>query len=161
MDKALFLDLDGTLIATRSGRDFPLHEDDWRFNDSVLACIKHYAKKEYDIYIISNQGGIESGYITVASFERKINKICDKIEKLLNLKEIVVGFIYCANMISYNRKPNPGMAYELAIEHELDLRNSVMVGDMQSDREFAINAGIGKYLSITEVEFNFNTEIDE
>jgi len=152
MQKALFCDLDGTLITTRSGREFPLHGEDWKFIDKTLECIKTFYSNDYIICIVTNQGGIQTGFVSTAAFELKINTICAKIEKLLKLPEGTINYNYCPNMVDYNRKPNPGMAFDLAIEHEIDLRNSIMVGDMESDKLFAYNAGINKYLNIHEVE---------
>ena len=159
MNKALLCDLDGTIITTRSGREFPLHSEDWKFIDSTLECIRHFHKKEYVICIVSNQGGIELGYITKSAFERKINTICNKIEKLLKIEAGSLKYMYCPNMEDYNRKPLPGMAYELAIQHELDLRNSIMLGDMKSDKEFADNVGCIRYININEIE-NTNWNIN-
>jgi len=151
MEIAVFTDLDGTLIETRSGRKFPLHSEDWKFIDSTLAALKYYADKGYKICIVTNQGGIEQGYLTEKVFLRKINTVCAGLEKLLSLPSNTVSYAYCTEMESYHRKPNPGMAYDLALELCLDLKSCVMFGDRDSDQMFATNAGMRKYLSITEI----------
>lgn len=159
MNKALLCDLDGTLITTRSGREFPLHSEDWKFIDSTLECIRHFHKRGYIICIVTNQGGIELGYLTKTSFINKIDSICTKMEKMLKIEEGSIKYMFCPNMVDFNRKPLPGMAYELAIQHELDLRNSVMLGDMKTDNEFARNAGCIRYININEIE-NTNWNIN-
>jgi D-glycero-D-manno-heptose 1,7-bisphosphate phosphatase len=48
------------------------------------------------------------------------------------------------------RKPNPGMLVEAAEKHNVDLGKSLMIGDMDTDREAARRAGVN-YLDVTEV----------
>ena len=56
--KILFIDLDGTLIHTASGKTFPEGVWDMKFDFEVLDKIKEYGFKA--ICIITNQGGIET-----------------------------------------------------------------------------------------------------
>ncbi|HEX2036916.1 MAG TPA: HAD hydrolase-like protein, partial [Chloroflexota bacterium] len=44
------------------------------------------------------------------------------------------------------RKPAPGMAFEARDQLRLDLGASIMVGDMETDRQFAQRAGIGTFI---------------
>ena len=151
LKKALFCNLDNTLITTRSERKIPLHSKDWKLDDSVLSCIKAYNKNSYLICIISNQLSIGEGYMSKEVFHRKMEEICTTIERMLKLEENIV-YAYSTLPDIYNSKPNPGMAYDLAVEHELDLRNSIMVGNSEEDRLFSLNAGFRKYYNINEVE---------
>lgn len=152
MNKALFLDLDGTLIKTKSGNTFPKDIDDWEFKDYMLPLIKKFRDEGYNICIVSNQGGIELGYITQEQFERKMKKIEEELEQYIGGG---VNHHYCGNTRSYFRKPLPGMAYQLAIALELSLRESIMVGDMESDAKFAKNAYIGTYYDVDDFIHTF------
>ena len=158
-DKALFIDLDHTLITTKSGNIFPLHSLDWKFLPETVKTVKHFYKRGFKIIIVSNQGGIEEGYMTERVFIHKIEAVCAALEKSIKLKKCSVAYSYCKKMVSYNRKPNPGMVYDAALEYELNLRESVMIGDLPSDEKLATNAGIGTYLNVTElVTFNLDTQ---
>ena len=44
---------------------------------------------------------------------------------------------------SFDRKPNPGMLLRAAEQHRLDMGNSVMVGDKDSDMQVASMAKVG------------------
>jgi len=44
---------------------------------------------------------------------------------------------------SYMRKPNPGMIFKAAEQHNVNLKESIMIGDNISDVEAGQNAGIG------------------
>jgi len=145
MNKALFLDLDHTLIKPKSGNTFPKNVEDWEFVKGVIKQVKKYYDKGYIIIVVSNQGGIEQGYIKEWEFVSKIDRIK---EEILKHSIEIQSVYYCNSMESYYRKPNPGMGYEAALNYKLDLRNSIMVGDMDSDNKFAKNAYIGTYIDI-------------
>lgn len=146
-NKALFLDLDGTVIEVKSGNQFPVDKNDWKFKAGVIDAIKRYKDKYFNICIVTNQGGISLGHITREDFTEKIEEITKQIGDEIGQG---VNYFFCEDMESYFRKPNPGMAYEFAIKLELSLRESVMVGDMESDAKFAKNAYIGTYLDVSD-----------
>jgi histidinol phosphatase-like enzyme len=66
---------------------------------------------------------------------------------------------FCADLDndSYNRKPNPGMAFQAANQFpEIDLSKSIMVGNRISDMGFGRNAGMYTvFLSTTHPETDF------
>ena len=70
----IFSDLDGTLIKTISGETFPKGIWDMQIRLEVLDKIKE-VKPEY-LLIVSNQGGIERGFISQSDFSSKIECIC-------------------------------------------------------------------------------------
>lgn len=59
--KVIFADLDGTIIDTISGDTFPKGIWDMRIKLDFLDAIKKL-NPEY-VLIVSNQGGIESGFV--------------------------------------------------------------------------------------------------
>ena len=69
----IFSDLDGTLINTVSGETFPKGIWDMKFRYEVLDKIKE-VKPEY-LLIVSNQGGIERGFISQSDFSTKIELV--------------------------------------------------------------------------------------
>lgn len=68
--KVLFADLDGTLIDTKSGEIFPqgIWDMDLRMDviDAIMALSPDY------LFIVSNQGGIERGFVNRRNFEIKM-----------------------------------------------------------------------------------------
>lgn len=154
MNKALFLDLDGTIIKTKSGKTFPKNIHDWEFIPNVVARIGLYYAAGYKICIVSNQMGISLGFLSEDEFNTKVTNVCSAIEEQLKIKEPFISYQYCKEEVDFNRKPNPGMAYELAMEYELDLKSSIMVGDRPEDLQFAANSGIGKYMWIEDFVAN-------
>lgn len=145
MTKALFISLDKTIIRPISGNRFN-DKDDWTLIEGVKDVINNFMIGGYKIVIVSNQGSISLGYITEQDFIDKIIAVCDALEEDVEGYKNSISYYYTTNMGGYNRKPNPGMAYEAAVEYELDLSNSIMVGNMATDREFAVKSGIGTFI---------------
>lgn len=148
MKTAVFFDLDGTLIETKSGATFPKSNNDWKLKDGVKDVIEQVFIQQRIICIVTNQGGIQVGYNTENGFIKKIEEIVNYIEKNTMIPSNYIKYSFCPSNddSNYHRKPNPGMAYDLALEHEIDLHNSIMVGYMNSDKEFAILAGIDRFV---------------
>lgn len=147
INRALFLDLDGTIITTKSGEKFPKTVNDWKFLSGVLAKIKYYSDEGFYICIVANIGGIELGYTTVDFVNGWLTNISQEIENYIHAG---ISVTYCPDMESFHRKPSPGMAYELAIKLELTLSQSIMIGDSGNDKEFAERAGIGEFIHIND-----------
>ena len=146
---ALFFDLDSSLIVTLSGDTFPRTIDDWRLNGHVIAGIEQYAAQGWPLIIVTNQGGIEAKFWTAAQIEQKLISV-QKWAKMY-IEGLQTAAYYCSSMKASDpdRKPNPGMMLRAAKDLDLDLAASLMVGDMESDRQAAQAAGIS-YMDITE-----------
>lgn len=148
--KVLLCDLDWTLIVTKSGKTFPVDENDWEFKDGIKEAIQKYNPKY--IFIISNQGGIEKGYVDDGKFYQKLRTIIATIQTWGNF---IVDGTYCTSNDKdhYFRKPNVGMVdffrHGYVMGYDFDNRNALMVGDMETDQECAKNAGI-KYIDVED-----------
>ena len=163
--KYLFSDFDGTLVDTLSGKTFPEGVWDMKVKFDVLDKIKEL-NPEY-VFIVSNQGGIESGFINEDHFVVKCQYVCDIIKEYCKIEN--VWFTYCAtnDKMAEDRKPNIGMLNTM-IELELlqfenkfsieDIKSeSLMIGDASgkegqfsdSDKKCAENFGID-YLDVND-----------
>lgn len=154
MNKALFLDLDGTLIETKSGNTFGKDKDDWKFRPKMLSRVKVFYDNGYDIVIVSNQAGVDEGYITPRELTSKICLISEQLCNFLKKSEYKytgweVGhddkvFWCISDSLEHAwRKPNPDAAYFAADKFNLDLSQSIMVGDA---------SGLSKEIEITKQE---------
>ena len=152
MNKALFLDLDNTLIYTSSGRKFPIHSEDWIFNLNLLPLIDKAYHFGYKIIIITNQERIEQGLLNEVSLIHKLETICKQLEKDFKFTKNSISYKYCKSLNpTYYKKPNVGMVYEVALDYELDLSNSIMIGNNIDDKECANKSGIYRYYDVTEI----------
>ena len=155
----IFADLDGTLIDTVSGETFPKGIWDMKIRFEVLDKIKKL-NPQY-ILIVSNQGGIENGFVDEHNFKSKSEYITRAIGEYCNCK--CYGMYCTSNDKSYIYcKPNIGMLESLTesyVGDDFDYIKSVslMIGDASgkegqfsdSDKKTAENFGID-YLDIND-----------
>ena len=157
--KVLFADLDGTLIETISGEPFPKGIWDMQIKFEVLNAIKEL-NPEY-ILIVSNQGGIESGFVDRYDFKSKSEYITRAIREYCGCE--CYG-MYCETNDKSNlyRKPNTGMLENLMVNYvgddiEYIKQKSLMIGDASgkegqfsdSDKKTAENFGID-YMDVND-----------
>lgn len=153
--KVLFADLDGTLIDTVSGYTFPKGIWDMRFRFDVFNAIKKL--NPLCVLIVTNQGGIEKGFVDKRNFEFKMEYIIRSIREYVGC---YTEYSYCESndKANYYRKPNTGMLESMmtkCLKHLLHSSNltkddCLMVGDASgkegqfsdSDKKTAENFGI-------------------
>ncbi|QQL50481.1 D-glycero-alpha-D-manno-heptose-1,7-bisphosphate 7-phosphatase [Mucilaginibacter ginkgonis] len=145
MNKALFLDKDGTLIP-----DIPYNVDPAQItlNVETIEGLQTLSANGYKLIVVSNQSGIARGYFSVEDFQPVIRKIRDLFkEQDLEL----TAFYFCPHHPEGTvegfsiqcdcRKPQPGMLLQAAAEHDIDLTKSWMIGDILNDVEAGNRAG--------------------
>ena len=157
--KVLFADLDGTLIETINGETFPKVIWDMQIKFDVLNAIKEL-NPEY-ILIVSNQGGIESGFVDAQNFRAKSEYVARAVGEYCNCKCYAM---YCEtnDKLDPYRKPNTGMLERLMesyIGDDFDYikPKSLMIGDasgkegqfLDSDKKTAENFGID-YMDVND-----------
>lgn len=158
----IFADLDGTLIDTLSGKTFPQGIWDMKFNFPALDMIKRIHPK--CLLIVTNQGGIEKGFVDKRNFEFKMEYIRRSIEEYTG---ITTEYSYCISNDKNNkyRKPNIGMIDSLmrkmikrgVVENGISTDSILMIGDASgkagqfsdSDKKCAENAGF-QYMDIED-----------
>lgn len=161
MQKAVFCDRDGVINI-----DYGYIGSIDRFDfvpdvKQALACLKNLG---YLTVLVTNQSGIARGIYKEADFLRT-NAYMQQCLDLYNARFDKVYF--CphhknAQITKYRkvcncRKPNPGMLLQAAIDLNIDLSSSIMVGDKESDLKAGISAGIGRCIFISENKDCLNT----
>ena len=172
MKKIIFIDLDGTLIDTHSGETFPKGVWDMKIKFDVWDALKNFVKKNNAefVCIVTNQGGIESGYVNRIYWLHKFHYIQSALQEYFNHDNDVNVQVYGEYCISndkddIDRKPNTGMLthFILVLNSWHDLRNIpkseiIMIGDASgklndfsdSDKKTAKNFEID-YLDVNEM----------
>ncbi|MDB5119093.1 MAG: hydrolase, HAD-superfamily, subfamily [Sphingobacteriales bacterium] len=145
MNKAIFIDKDGTLIP-----DVPynVNPDLIHLELNCVEGLKRLQNAGYLLVIISNQSGVARGYFkedALAEVEMKLKSILTNENIQLN------GFYYCPHhtegtVSPYSieclcRKPLPGLILKAAEELSIDLKHSWMIGDILNDIEAGNRAG--------------------
>jgi D-glycero-D-manno-heptose 1,7-bisphosphate phosphatase len=145
MNRAVFLDRDGTLIVEKNYLSRP--EDVVIFPDAGSA-LKQLQDRGFRLFIVSNQSGVGRGYFTLADVDRVNQHLCRELAQ----SGVRFEKIYIApekpDEPSRGRKPSPQFLFDARDEFGLNLSQSFMVGDKLSDLECGWNAGVKKSILV-------------
>jgi len=137
--KALLLDVDGTLRYTRSGEKYPRDPLDVALQPYRREVLRRWHDDGYKLFFVSNQSGIASGKVS----RDLVESAFDRTIELLDLP--VTDVAYCPHqafpIACFCRKPMPGLAVSLIERHALSVADLVVVGDMKSDADLAAAIG--------------------
>lgn len=154
MRRALFLDRDGIVNVEKNY----VHQiKDFDFIPEIFEIIKLFQKQNFLIFIVTNQAGIERGYYTAEQF---LN-LTDWMLEQFSLKNILISKVYyCPHHPQTNcecRKPKPGMLLQAQKDFDLDLPQSYLIGDKDTDILSGLNAAVGHLLAVHQAPLEINT----
>ncbi len=137
--KALFLDRDGVINQRLPGA-YVTKPSELHILDKVAEAL-HVLKEKYElVLLVTNQQGIGKKLMT----HEQLKLVHETMEK--GLQFTFDRIYYCPYLAEYRpfcRKPQPGMAYQAQKDFpEIDFLQSTMVGDMESDMQFAQAMGM-------------------
>ncbi len=153
MNKAVFLDRDGVInsVANRNGFS-PRSFKDFEILPGVKETIDKFKELGYLVFIITNQPDIARNLMQIEELE----KMHSLVNEQFNIDDIEI----CPHENEDNcscRKPKPGMIFNLAEKWNVDVLESVFIGDSKKDYKAAKAANI-KFLY---VRHDYNEEIED
>lgn len=164
--KAIFLDRDGTI---NKYVGFLKNIDDFELLPGVSEAVKRINSSGYLAIVVTNQPVLARGEVTYS----KLEEIHNKMETLLGNEGAYLDAIYyCPHhphkgyageiielKVECNcRKPKPGMLLKAAQQFNIDLSQSWMIGDRESDVQ-AGHAAMCKTALIGEGDFGQNITV--
>ena len=160
---AIFFDRDGVLNVDVG---YLYKIEDFQWIDGAVETIKHFNDKGYYVFVITNQSGVARGYYK----EEDVTKLHQWMnQELARYGAHIDEFFYCPHHIkgivpeySFDcecRKPKIGMIKEALEKYNRNLKESLLIGDKDSDIKCAENAGIKgiKYLGNSNLNIFNNT----
>jgi D-glycero-D-manno-heptose 1,7-bisphosphate phosphatase len=153
MNKAIFIDRDGTLIQEVG---YLKMLDDLRFTFRATEALHIFKELGYLNIVITNQSAVARGILS----PKELKKIHQRMTALaLEENGVIDDIFFCPHFAEgrvspYNvececRKPKPGMIFSARDKHHLDLKECFVIGDKASDIELARNAGVPAALVLT------------
>jgi D-glycero-D-manno-heptose 1,7-bisphosphate phosphatase len=146
MNKAVFLDRDGTIIEDVGYLNTPAAI---KFLPGSLEAIKKLKEAGYKVVVITNQAGVARGLVT-EDLLQTIDKVMHRL--ILNSGTHLDGIYYCPHHPEHGhypykqacecRKPHPGLIKRAQRDLKIDLAESFMVGDKTSDIKAGKTAGV-------------------
>ncbi|TGL10908.1 HAD family hydrolase [Leptospira meyeri] len=144
----MFLDRDGVI---NEDFDYVYRMEDFQFKSEIFEICKLANANHYLVFIITNQAGIARGYYSERDFFILTKWM---LNEFLNQSCSITKVYYCPYHPDFGnkrykrdsnfRKPNPGMILKAAKRYSIDLENSILVGDQNTDVEAGFRAGVGK-----------------
>lgn len=143
---AIFLDRDGVI---NEDLGYVYKKEDFIWRKHIFKFIKKYNDKKYYVFIVTNQSGIGRGYYT----EKDLKKLHMWMLKKFQDKGCKIDRIYFSPYYRYSknkkyrskvkmRKPNIGMILEAKKDFNINIKNSILIGDSISDKLTAIKSGM-------------------
>ncbi len=139
MNRAVFLDRDGTMIEERNYLRRP---EEVKVLPGAPQALRRLQMAGYTLIVVSNQSGVGRGYFTLDDVELVNARVSAEFA------EAGVSFAkyYIApeapDQPSRGRKPSPQFLFDARDEFGLDLSASYMIGDKLIDLECGWNAGV-------------------
>ena len=160
---ALFLDRDG-VINVDIGHAHKIEHI--IFLPGIFELVIRANRLGYAVLIVTNQAGIGKGLYTVSEFEFLMHWI---IAEFKSRGAIIDDFAYCPHhpqaitpalrLDCRCRKPRSGMIFDLALKHQINLAQSVFIGDRHTDVIAANGASVPEvYLFNNPEEIDFLTD---
>lgn len=150
--RCVFFDRDG-IVNTSPGPGYVEKLQDFHIEPAFLQAAQIVDGKGYGVAIATNQRGVARGIMS--------RKTLDEIHEFLTaqLKQIAVPLlgIYCCTHERNTctcRKPQPGLLLQAAEEHDIDLSESWMIGDNETDIEAGRRAGCKTILVAPKKDVN-------
>src|ERR1017187_8767501 len=145
MNRAVFLDRDGTIIEERN---YLRRVEEVVILPGAAAALARLLKAGFKLFIVSNQSGVGRGYFTRAD----VDKVNDHLLQALGHERVRFEKVYIApeapDAPSRGRKPSPQFLLDARDEFGVDLAQSYMIGDKMIDLECGWNAGVRKCLLV-------------
>ena len=154
MEKAIFLDRDGTINVEK---DYIYKSEDLVFEEGTIEALKTFKNLGYILIVVSNQSGIARGYFT----EKDLNIFNNNMNEILKKNGVEITEFYCCphhpdgigeyKKVCECRKPNNKMIEDAIKKYNIDREKSYMIGDKTSD----IGAGLKSNLKTVLVKTGY------
>ena len=136
--KAVFLDRDGTIIKDKA---YLNKASEVEYLPNAMEGLQLWSQAGFLLIVATNQSGVAQGLIQLEQLEAIHGRMrCDCASQGVD----IVHFYYAPYLADSGhpcRKPGAGMLLQAALDFQLDLKKSWMIGDRQTDVQAGIAAG--------------------
>jgi D-glycero-D-manno-heptose 1,7-bisphosphate phosphatase len=143
--RLLFLDRDGTLNRTVSGRP-PNRPQEVELLPGVEPVLSRSVDDGWKLVIVTNQGGVASGYLSEAQAHAVLQKVIDLLPVPVSASYLCPhlpnGVVTEYAIDCPNRKPRPGFVLSALRAFGAQAEDCLFVGDSSTDKEAAEAAGV-------------------
>lgn len=138
MNKAVFLDRDGTIIVDKIYLNDP---EQIQYLPGAFEALRLLSRAGYLLIVATNQSGVARGLVSLEN----LNLIHEILQRRFSAEGAPIAGFYSAPYAVESghpwRKPGTGMLLAGATDHDVELAQSWMVGDRSTDVEAGQRAG--------------------
>ena len=155
MTSAVFLDRDGVINVDRG---YVSTWEQFEFLAGVPEALRELQDAGYLLIVVSNQSGIGRGYYSESDLHTLNQAIAEHLDSTLGVT--LSGFYHCPHHPTEAegefrqqcdcRKPAPGMIQQAVLDHGIDVKTSLLVGDKDSDIEAGRAAGVARLFKVVD-----------
>lgn len=150
--KAVFLDRDGVINVRLPGGAYVTRWQEFTFCAEVPEALRMLRRAGYLLVVVTNQRGIGRGLMS----ENDLKSIHRRMEEALEKEGVfLTAVLHCPHDIDdlcRCRKPEPGMLQEALRRFPIDRKDSLIIGDSETDIEAGRRVGVGGILIVPEGE---------
>lgn len=154
---AVFFDRDG-IVNESPGPGYVERPEDFHLLPEFVEALRVVLDCGYEAVVVTNQRGVGRGIMTMEA----LNVIHDGLRAALAERGLALRDLLACTAVDDadpRRKPNPGMLFEAAERHGLDLARSWMIGDSEKDIEAGRRAGCGRTVRVMSQAFDAEADI--
>lgn len=145
MNRAVFLDRDGTLI---EDKDYLHRPEEVVIFPKAATALRQLQEAGFKLIMVTNQSGVGRGYFPIED----VHRVHEHLARELARDNVTLERIYIApeapDAPSRGRKPSPQFLFDARDEFGIDLGQSYMIGDKLIDLECGWNAGVKKSILV-------------
>jgi D-glycero-D-manno-heptose 1,7-bisphosphate phosphatase len=155
MTSAVFLDRDGVINVDHG---YVSTWEQFEFLAGVPEALRELQDAGYLLIVVSNQSGIGRGYYSESDLHTLNQAIAEHLDSTLGVT--LSGFYHCPHHPTEAeggfrqqcdcRKPAPGMIQQAVLDHGIDVKTSLLVGDKDSDIEAGRAAGVARLFKVVD-----------
>ena len=155
MTSAVFLDRDGVINVDHG---YVSTWERFEFLPGVPDALRALQDAGYLLIVVSNQSGIGRGYYGEADVESLNQAVAQHLGSTVGVT--LSEFYHCPHHPTEAegefrrqcdcRKPAPGMIRQAVLDHGIDLKTSLLVGDKDSDIEAGRAAGVARLFKVVD-----------
>lgn len=139
--KILFIDRDGVLIDEPADEQIDAFEK-FRLTRGCIGALQKLRDAGFQFVMVSNQDGLGTLSFPRETFEGPQRLLLQILESQgITFREILIDESFARENLP-TRKPGIGMVMHYLRDRDIDLANSAMVGDRETDMQFATNLGV-------------------
>jgi D-glycero-D-manno-heptose 1,7-bisphosphate phosphatase len=147
-DGAVFLDRDGTINVKADEGSYITSPAELALLPGAARAIRRINDCERKVLVVTNQRGVARGVMSAAD----LDEVNSALQRLLESEAgaHVDGFYSCTHHAGECdcRKPLPGLINRAASEHQIDVSQSAMIGDAESDVAAGRAAGVAQLIQL-------------